>query len=76
MPLGEQQRFGSNGATLVFVLSCCGVEGSTVLCRTPPAAVISFGYPLLGILPLFLKKTKHYYIPSFSTILHHQLHLL
>ena len=25
MPLGEQQRFGSNGATSVFVLSCCGV---------------------------------------------------
>jgi hypothetical protein len=50
------------------------LEGSTVLCRTPPAAVISFRYPLLRILPLFLKKNKtpspifllHYSLPSIA----------
>jgi hypothetical protein len=48
------------------------LEESTVLCRTPPAAVISFGYPLSGILPLFLKKKQNTitYLSSslFSTI--------
>jgi hypothetical protein len=34
------------------------IEGSTPLCLTPPAAVISFGYPLSRIIPLFLKKNK------------------
>jgi hypothetical protein len=78
LALDERRRwkgaeFGS--VTLVHLLRW-RLEESTVLCRTPPAAVISFGYPLSGILPLFLKKTKHYHLPSFSTILYYQLHLL
>jgi hypothetical protein len=46
------------------------LEGSTPLCRTPPAAVTSFRYPLPGSSPFFKKQnTKSPMFLLYSSLL-------